>query len=49
MAASLWMGDLEPYMDENFISRAFATMGELVLSVKVIRNRLTGYLIIIHF
>ncbi|XP_033013831.1 tRNA selenocysteine 1-associated protein 1 isoform X3 [Lacerta agilis] len=42
MAASLWMGDLEPYMDENFISRAFATMGELVLSVKIIRNRLTG-------
>ncbi|XP_048356168.1 tRNA selenocysteine 1-associated protein 1 isoform X2 [Sphaerodactylus townsendi] len=36
MAASLWMGDLEPYMDENFISRAFATMGELVLSVKII-------------
>ncbi|OPJ71865.1 tRNA selenocysteine 1-associated protein 1 isoform A [Patagioenas fasciata monilis] len=42
MAASLWMGDLEPYMDENFVSRAFATMGELVLSVKIIRNRLTG-------
>ncbi|KAG8143205.1 putative tRNA selenocysteine 1-associated protein [Naja naja] len=42
MAASLWMGDLEPYMDENFISRAFATMGQLVLSVKIIRNRLTG-------
>ncbi|RLV91069.1 hypothetical protein DV515_00014244 [Chloebia gouldiae] len=42
MTASLWMGDLEPYMDENFVSRAFATMGELVLSVKIIRNRLTG-------
>lgn len=34
---------LEPYMDENFISRAFATMGETVMSVKIIRNRLTGY------
>lgn len=33
---------LEPYMDENFISRAFATMGETVMSVKIIRNRLTG-------
>ncbi|KAF4025951.1 hypothetical protein G4228_017962 [Cervus hanglu yarkandensis] len=42
MAASLWMGDLEPYMDENFISRAFATVGETVMSVKIIRNRLTG-------
>ncbi|XP_028615779.1 tRNA selenocysteine 1-associated protein 1 isoform X2 [Grammomys surdaster] len=42
MAASLWMGDLEPYMDESFISRAFATMGETVMSVKIIRNRLTG-------
>ncbi|XP_044891332.1 tRNA selenocysteine 1-associated protein 1 isoform X5 [Felis catus] len=29
-------------MDENFISRAFATMGETVMSVKIIRNRLTG-------
>lgn len=29
-------------MDENFVSRAFATMGELVLGVKIIRNRLTG-------
>lgn len=31
-------------MDENFISRAFATMGETVMSVKIIRNRLTGYI-----
>uniref|UniRef100_A0A8C6ZSW2 tRNA selenocysteine 1-associated protein 1 n=1 Tax=Nothoprocta perdicaria TaxID=30464 RepID=A0A8C6ZSW2_NOTPE len=38
-----WKGDIkDPYMDENFVSRAFATMGELVLSVKIIRNRLTG-------
>uniref|UniRef100_A0A2K6G8X9 tRNA selenocysteine 1-associated protein 1 n=1 Tax=Propithecus coquereli TaxID=379532 RepID=A0A2K6G8X9_PROCO len=36
------MGDLETYTDENFISRAFATMGETVMSVKIIRNRLTG-------
>lgn len=36
---------LEPYMDENFISRAFATMGETVMSVKIIRNRLTGYVL----
>ncbi|XP_072884567.1 tRNA selenocysteine 1-associated protein 1-like isoform X3 [Hemitrygon akajei] len=42
MSRSLWMGDLENYMDENFISRAFATMGETVMSVKIIRNRLTG-------
>lgn len=32
-------------MDENFISRAFATMGETVMSVKIIRNRLTGYVL----
>ncbi|XP_041069636.1 tRNA selenocysteine 1-associated protein 1-like isoform X3 [Carcharodon carcharias] len=42
MSRSLWMGDLENYMDENFISRAFATMGETVISVKIIRNRVTG-------
>ncbi|MFT7811080.1 riboflavin transporter 2-like [Arapaima gigas] len=39
---SLWMGNLEPYMDERFISRAFATMGEKVVGVRVIRNKLTG-------
>ena len=32
-------------MDENFISRAFATMGETVMSVKIIRNRLTGFVL----
>ncbi|XP_069479086.1 tRNA selenocysteine 1-associated protein 1 isoform X6 [Ambystoma mexicanum] len=42
--ASLWMGDLEPYMDEAFVTRAFATMGELVQSVKVIRHRITRVL-----
>lgn len=35
-------------MDENFISRAFATMGETVMSVKIIRNRLTGYVLSFH-
>lgn len=39
---------LEPYMDENFISRAFATMGETVMSVKIIRNRLTGYIFLLR-
>ncbi|KAG9276463.1 tRNA selenocysteine 1-associated protein 1 [Astyanax mexicanus] len=36
----LWMGNLEPYMDEQFVSRAFATMGELVVSVRIIRNKI---------
>ncbi|KAJ8334913.1 hypothetical protein SKAU_G00405520 [Synaphobranchus kaupii] len=40
--SSLWMGNLEPYMDEHFITRAFATMGELVAGVRIIRNKLTG-------
>lgn len=41
-AATLWMGDLEPYMDENFIKQAFTTMGEIVVYVKIMRNRYTG-------
>ncbi|XP_030075749.1 tRNA selenocysteine 1-associated protein 1 [Microcaecilia unicolor] len=41
--ASLWMGDLEPYMNESFITRAFATMGHIVQSVKIIRNKATGH------
>lgn len=43
--SALIFAQLEPYMDENFISRAFATMGETVMSVKIIRNRLTGYVL----
>lgn len=39
---SLWMGDLDGYMDEAFISSAFAAMGEAVVSVKMIKNRATG-------
>ncbi|XP_074636547.1 uncharacterized protein LOC141894705 isoform X2 [Acropora palmata] len=39
---SLWMGDLDTYMDETFISSAFAAMGEAVVSVKMIKNRTTG-------
>lgn len=26
-------------MDEQFVSRAFATMGELVVSVRIVRNK----------
>ncbi|XP_070971031.1 tRNA selenocysteine 1-associated protein 1-like isoform X2 [Oncorhynchus clarkii lewisi] len=40
--STLWMGNLEPYMDEKFITRAFGTMGELVVSVRIIRNKMTG-------
>ncbi|XP_077116289.1 tRNA selenocysteine 1-associated protein 1 [Ranitomeya variabilis] len=42
--ASLWMGDIDENMDEAFIMQAFKSMGESVLSVKIIRNRLTGAL-----
>ncbi|XP_058250161.1 tRNA selenocysteine 1-associated protein 1-like isoform X2 [Hemibagrus wyckioides] len=35
----LWMGNVDPYMDEKFVTRAFATMGELVVSVKIVRNK----------
>ncbi|CAN2388057.1 tRNA selenocysteine 1 associated protein 1 [Pristimantis euphronides] len=42
--ASLWMGDVDESMNEDFISQAFKTMGEPVLSVKIIRNRFTGAL-----
>ncbi|XP_062338281.1 tRNA selenocysteine 1-associated protein 1-like [Osmerus eperlanus] len=39
---SLWMGDLDPYMDENFIKAAFSTMGETAYGVKIITHRVTG-------
>ncbi|KAJ2306918.1 hypothetical protein IWW54_004573 [Coemansia sp. RSA 2705] len=37
----LWMGDIEPWMDEECIRQIWVHMGELV-SVKTIRDRLTG-------
>uniref|UniRef100_A0A3Q4GDC2 tRNA selenocysteine-associated protein 1 n=1 Tax=Neolamprologus brichardi TaxID=32507 RepID=A0A3Q4GDC2_NEOBR len=39
---SLWMGDLDPYMDENFIKQAFSAMGESPFGVKIITHRITG-------
>ncbi|GLT62106.1 hypothetical protein SLA2020_347690 [Shorea laevis] len=38
---SLWIGDLQPWMDENYLTGIFAHTGE-VLSAKVIRNKQTG-------
>uniref|UniRef100_A0A3B4XH82 tRNA selenocysteine 1-associated protein 1 n=1 Tax=Seriola lalandi dorsalis TaxID=1841481 RepID=A0A3B4XH82_SERLL len=40
--STLWMGNLESYMDEKFITRAFSTMGEQVVNVRIIRNKMTG-------
>ncbi|KAM9306261.1 tRNA selenocysteine 1-associated protein 1-like [Pholidichthys leucotaenia] len=40
--STLWMGNLEPYMDEKFITRAFSTMGEQVVNVRIIRHKMTG-------
>ncbi|XP_024538668.1 polyadenylate-binding protein RBP47B' isoform X6 [Selaginella moellendorffii] len=39
---TLWIGDLQYWMDENYLRNLFAHTGE-VLSAKVIRNKQTGY------
>jgi len=40
---ALWIGGLEPYMDEDFIQKALNQMGEQnLLSIKVIKNKFTG-------
>uniref|UniRef100_A0AAV2JW13 tRNA selenocysteine-associated protein 1 n=1 Tax=Knipowitschia caucasica TaxID=637954 RepID=A0AAV2JW13_KNICA len=39
---SLWMGDLDQYMDEDFLKQAFSAMGESPLGVKIITHRITG-------
>lgn len=36
------MGDLEPYMDEYFVTQAFKMVGQEPINVKIIRNKLTG-------
>lgn len=39
--ALLRMGELEPWMDENFIRTTWLSMGE-VTSVKMIRDKFSG-------
>lgn len=41
-ASTLWMGDLEPYMDEYFITTAFQSMGQTAKSIKLIKNKMSG-------
>lgn len=38
---TLWIGDLQYWVDENYLHNCFAHTGE-VLSIKVIRNKITG-------
>lgn len=40
---ALWIGGLEPYMDEEFLQSAMSMMGEsYVVSIKVMTNKFTG-------
>jgi len=39
---TLWVGDLQYWMDENYLHTSFVHTGE-VQSVKIIRNKQTGY------
>lgn len=38
---TLWIGDLQYWVDENYLSHCFAHTGEVV-SIKIIRNKITG-------
>ncbi|KAL5567142.1 hypothetical protein UlMin_030306 [Ulmus minor] len=38
---TLWIGDLQYWVDENYLSSCFAHTGEVV-SIKIIRNKITG-------
>ncbi|KAJ3670442.1 hypothetical protein LUZ60_010766 [Juncus effusus] len=39
---TLWIGDLQYWMDENYLNGCFASTGEVTM-VKVIRNKQTGH------
>ena len=45
-SATLWMGDLEPYMDDNFLVHAFKEALErsdnVVREIKTPLNKVTG-------
>ncbi|KDP22083.1 hypothetical protein JCGZ_25914 [Jatropha curcas] len=38
---TLWIGDLQYWVDENYLSSCFAHTGEVV-TIKIIRNKITG-------
>ncbi|XP_050363053.1 LOW QUALITY PROTEIN: polyadenylate-binding protein RBP47B'-like [Argentina anserina] len=38
---TLWIGDLQYWVDENYLTSCFAHTGE-VISIKIIRNKMTG-------
>ncbi|KAG5414090.1 hypothetical protein IGI04_001657 [Brassica rapa subsp. trilocularis] len=40
---SLWIGDLQPWMDENYLKNIFSTLTGEVQQAKVIRNKQSGY------
>lgn len=40
---TLWMGELEPWMDENFIKGVFLSAAGETVNVKVIRDKNSGY------
>lgn len=40
---TLWMGELEPWMDENFIKGVFLSAAGEGVNVKVIRDKNSGY------
>ncbi|KAJ3097359.1 hypothetical protein HK100_005379, partial [Physocladia obscura] len=39
---TLWMGELEPWMDENYVRQLWNSIGENV-TVKMIRDKMTGH------
>lgn len=41
-AKTLWMGELEPWMDENFVKQVWQTVCGEAVNVKVIRDRQSG-------
>ncbi|KAL5248938.1 hypothetical protein ACHWQZ_G017962 [Mnemiopsis leidyi] len=41
-ACSLWMGDLEPQMDEAYLTQLYEGLGYKVVSVRLIKDRMTG-------
>ncbi|CAN7071901.1 unnamed protein product [Brassica oleracea var. botrytis] len=40
---SLWIGDLQPWMDESYLRNIFSTLTGEVQQAKVIRNKQSGY------
>jgi len=42
MTTSLWVGEIEHWADESYLSKCFEQFSEFIVNIKIIRDKMTG-------